>query len=305
MNSTSHRRALVTGGANGLGLETARALAQSGYAVIIADRNVAAGEQAVESIRESGGTVEFRSLDLGSLAAIHAFASDEMATDKPLDLLINNAGLLPPARRTMTADGFELALGVAFLGHFALTALLLPMLLRSPIARVVSVSSNSHPSARLDFDDLHLQRNYRASTAYANSKFACASFGFELQHRINAVGVKTLTSVVAHPGISRTTIGRGWQSENRRKLWDRVELLGFEAFTAFFDRSAAEGARSLIHAATAPQVEPGGYYGPVGFMQARGEPGRVKPSPRALDRSIAARLWQAAEEQTQVRWQWP
>ncbi|MFA5939515.1 MAG: oxidoreductase [Sinimarinibacterium sp.] len=295
------RRAIVTGGASGLGLAAAQTLARDGYQVVIADRNVAGGEAAVARIREAGGHAEFRALDLGSLAAIRRFADDELARAQPLDLLLNNAGLLPPLRRATTADGFELGFGVSYLGHYALTGLLLPALLLSPSPRVVAVSSNSHPGGRIAFDNLQLERGYTSSQAYTNSKLACLMFAFELQRRADAAKLG-LTSVATHPGVSRTSIATGWKSEDRRKLWDRMEVLGYEAFMRFFNRDATEGARSLVYAATLTPIEPGGYYGPAGFMQGRGEPGRVKPARRALDRNVAARLWQVSEELTGVRW---
>ncbi|HSW12930.1 MAG TPA: SDR family NAD(P)-dependent oxidoreductase [Solimonas sp.] len=297
----SNPRAIVTGGASGLGLESARTLAQRGYHVIVADRNVAGGEAAVAMIRQGGGSAEFRALDLASLAAARRFASDELDRGEPLGLLLNNAGLLPPARRATTQDGFELGFGVSYLGHFALTGLLLPALLRSEAPRVVSVSSNSHPGGRIDFGNLQLERGYSASGAYTNSKLACLMFAFELQRRADAAGI-TLLSVAAHPGVSRTSIAAGWASEERRGIRERFELIGYQAFMRFFDRDAAEGARSLILAATTPEVVPGGYYGPTGLLQGRGEPGLTKPARRALDTVVAARLWQASEELTGVRW---
>src|SRR5690606_9764117 len=147
------QRALITGGAAGLGFETARALAFQGFDLVIADRNVVGGETAVRRLRADGapGRIEFRALDLGDLAAIRAFATN---FDGPLDVLINNAGLLPPLRRATTKDGFELKFGVSHLGHFALTADLLPALLRASAPRVVSVSSIVQASGRIAFDDL-------------------------------------------------------------------------------------------------------------------------------------------------------
>ena len=209
--------------------------------------------------------------------------------------------VLPPMQRTTTADGFELGFGVAYLGHFALTGLLLPGLLRSPSPRVVAVSSNSHPSGRIDFDNLQLERGYTSSQAYTNSKLACLMFAFELQRRANAAGLG-LTSVAAHPGVSRTAIASGWKNEDRRKLWDRMELIGYEAFMRFFNRDATEGARSLVYAATQTPIEPGGYYGPTGFQQIRGYPGKVGCRALARDPEAAAGLWALSETLTGLRY---
>jgi NAD(P)-dependent dehydrogenase (short-subunit alcohol dehydrogenase family) len=297
-------RAIVTGGASGLGLEAAKVLAARGYHVVVADRNVPGGEAAVEFIRKRGFRAEFRELDLARLEAVRRFAADENARAQPLDLLLNNAGLLPPAERALTHDGFELAFGVAYLGHFALTGLLLPALLRSASPRVVSVSSNSHPSGRIDFGNLQLERGYSPWRAYANSKLACLMFAVELQRRADA-GSVPLLSVAAHPGVSRTSIAAGWQNEDRRRLRDRLELAGYHVFMRFFDRDAAEGARSLVRAALEPGLQPGGYYGPTGFLQGRGEPGSVKASRKVQDRRTAARLWEISEQLTGVRWDMP
>jgi NAD(P)-dependent dehydrogenase (short-subunit alcohol dehydrogenase family) len=219
-------------------------------------------------------------------------------------VLINNAGLLPPMQRATTRDGFELEFGVAHLGHFALTGLLLPALARSEQPRVVSVSSIAHARGRIDLDDLQYERHYASSIAYGGTKLACLMFALELHRRATAAGTR-LVSVAAHPGISRTPIAAGWEQEDRRRLWDRLELLGYRASMRLFGQSAAEGARSLVYAASEPSVVGGGYYGPTGFGQMGGRPGPVEPSRRALDARVAARLWEASERFTGVRYAWP
>jgi NAD(P)-dependent dehydrogenase (short-subunit alcohol dehydrogenase family) len=299
MNTTP--RALVTGAASGLGLQAALQLAQRGCQVIVADRNVEGGEAAARLIREAGSSAEFRALDLASLSAIRSFADAEVSRGQPLDILLNNAGLLPPKSRTTTADGFELAFGVAFLGHFALTAQLLPALLRSRQPRVVTVSSNSHPQGRIDFDNLQLERRYLSSQAYTSSKLACLMFAVELARRATAAGTQLL-SVAAHPGFAKTPIAQGWKAEGRRRLLDRFELYGYQLCMALLGQEPADGARSLVMAALEPGLEPGGYYGPTGFMQTQGPPGRVKESPKARDAQVARRLWQEAERLTGASW---
>ena len=298
------RRILVTGAASGIGLETALQLAARDHHVILADRNVAGGEAALRRIVEAGGNGEFRRLDLADLACIRQFASDELAQDRPLDVLIENAGLLPPVARATTRDGFELAFGVAYLGHFALTGLLLRSLERSPAPRVVSVASIAHAYARIDLDDLQRQRGYSCSSVYGSTKLACLMFAFELHRRAKLAG-STLTSVAAHPGVCRTPIGAGWDRETRRGVRDRCERFAYHVSMRLFGRSAAEGARSIVYAATESTVVGGGYYGPVGLAQTAGAPGRVRPSRRALDERIAARLWEASERLTGVRYEWP
>lgn len=302
VGASPSRRVLVTGAASGIGLEASCQLASQGDHVIVADRNVTGGAATVQRICDSGGSAEFRELELADLRRIRAFAQDELASGQPLDVLINNAGLLPPLERTTTSDGFELEFGVAHLGHFALTGLLLPVLGRSQEPRVVSVSSLAHATGRIPFDDLQYENKYSSSVAYAGAKLACLMFALELDRRASAVGSR-LRSVAAHPGISSTPIAEGWEREDRRKLWDRLELLGYRLSMRLFGQTAAEGARSLVYAATDPGVEGGGYYGPTGFQQMGGTPGPVTPSRRALDRDGAARLWEASEELTGVRYE--
>jgi NAD(P)-dependent dehydrogenase (short-subunit alcohol dehydrogenase family) len=295
------RRVLVTGGASGIGLETSLELGRRGDHVLVADRNVAGGQAAARRIVAASGSAEFRELDLADLSRIRGFAADALARDRPLDVLINNAGLLPPLVRATTRDGFELEFGVAHLGHFALTGLLLPALARSEQPRVVSVSSIAHARGRIDLDDLQCERRYSSTIAYSGTKLACLMFALELHRRATAAGSK-LISVAAHPGISRTPIAAGWEREDRRKPWDRLELFGYRVSMRLFGQTAAEGARSLVFAATAPDVIGGGYYGPTGLGQMGGPPGLVQPSRRALDAAVAARLWEVSEKLTSVRY---
>jgi NAD(P)-dependent dehydrogenase (short-subunit alcohol dehydrogenase family) len=217
-------------------------------------------------------------------------------------VLINNAGLLPPALRATTREGFELEFGVAYLGHFALTGLLLPALARSQRPRVVSVASIAHATGRIDLDDLQLERGYASSRAYGNAKLACLMFALELHRRTATAGLP-LVSVAAHPGISRTPIAAGWEREGRRRLRDRLELWGYRMSMRLFGQTAEEGARSLVFAARDPSVIGGGYYGPTGFGQMGGRPGRVDPSPRARDERVGAQLWEASERLTGVRYE--
>ena len=298
------RRALVTGGASGLGYETARALAMRDYDVLIADRNVAAAAAAVQRIRADGarGSVRFAPLDLGDLASIRAFAAAEVASGEPLDVLVNNAGLLPPLRRATTKDGFELKFGVGHLGHFALTDGLLPALLRRAAPRVVSVSSIVQASGRIDFDDLQAERRYLSSRAYSQTKLACLIFALELQRRADAAGAP-LISVAAHPGIARTGLGDVRRGERRRSLTDWLEGIAFQIAMRGFGQTPQQGALPIIHAATADDVRGGEFYGPDGFRQFRGRPTRVEPSATARDREIATRLWAVSRTLTGARYE--
>jgi NAD(P)-dependent dehydrogenase (short-subunit alcohol dehydrogenase family) len=302
MTAPGLRRVLVTGAASGIGLETSLELARRGDHIIVADRDVAGGEAAVRRMIDAGGSAEFRELELADLFRIRRFATEELARGQPLDVLINNAGLMPPMVRATTEDGFELEFGVAHLGHFALTGLLLPALVRSDRPRVVGVSSIAHATGRVDLDDLQLERGYSASGAYSATKLACLMFALELHRRASAAGSQ-LISIAAHPGISRTPIAAGWEREDRRRWWDRFERFGYRLSMRLLSQTAAEGARSLVYAATESSVLGGGYYGPTGFGQMGGVPGPVQPSRKALDPAVAARLWEASEQLTGVRYE--
>lgn len=291
----------MTGAASGLGFETAAALARRGASVILADRNVSGGEAAARSIQAHAGSVEFRALDLADLAAIRAFASALEREGRALDLLINVAGILPPLQRAITRDGFELKFGINYLGHFALTGLLLPALQRSPTPRVVSVSSIVARYARIDFADLQAERSYDPQRAYRQAKLACLVFALELHRRAQNAGMR-LTSVAAHPGIARTAIARSRDGQRRATLRDHAEDVALAIAMKVFGQSADRGAMPLIRAATAPDVRGGDFYGPSGFGQFAGNPVRVEPAAVALDAETGTRLWLASEELTGVRY---
>lgn len=288
--------AIVTG-TGGLGFETALALAGAGAEVILAGRNPAAGQEAVERIKAThpAAKIHFGLLDLASLAGIAGFAAGFAERHGRLDLLINNAGVMAPPQRRTTADGFELQLGTNYLGHFALTARLLPILRHSPQARVINVSSIAHRRGAIHFDDLQFEKRYVAWAAYAQSKLAMLMFALELQRRSD-VGGWNILSVAAHPGFARTDLiakGPGATSLMAR---------GSALLMPFFSHSAAAGALPTLLAATAPDVQPGGYYGPQGFKEFKGPPGLARIEPQAQDIGAAARLWEASLRLTGVNW---
>ncbi len=301
MNSPRTRRILITGATSGIGLHTALQLAAQGEHIILAARNPQRGEETLQRIVESGGKAEFRRLDLADQAMIRQFAEAELSLGKPLDVLINNAGTLPPKDRTLTRDGFELDFGVGYFGHFALTGLLLPALERSPAPRVISVSSVSHQFGHINLQDLNHEHHYASSLAYNRTKLACLMFAMELHRRATSAR-SHLLSVAAHPGISKTPIASGWEHEGRKTLWDRLELFGYRWILGHLGQTAEEGARPLVYAANDASVVGGAYYGCTGFQQYGGPPGRVEPSRKALDEKTAAALWEAGEELTGVRY---
>jgi NAD(P)-dependent dehydrogenase (short-subunit alcohol dehydrogenase family) len=285
-------RSVIVTGTGGLGFEDALALAGAGANVIIAGRNPSKGQEAVSRIRESVPTaaVRFELLDLASLESVTAFGSRLRASIDSLDVLINNAAVMTPPRRATTADGFELQFGTNYLGHFALTAELLPLLRKSKSPRVVTLSSVAARAGSIRFEDLQAEVTYNPMQVYSQSKLACLMFALELQRRSDAAGWG-IASIAAHPGISRTDLlpnGAGANSlagRTRRFLW-------------FLFQPAAQGALPTLYAATAPAAEGGKYYGPDKMGETRGHPTEAKVPLQAQDVKLAARLWKVSEELT-------
>lgn len=288
------RSAVVTG-TGGLGFEDALALTRAGADVIVAGRDPRKGADAVARIREEvpGGEVRFEQLDLADLGSVAAFGGRMAVQRDSLDLLINNAGVMVPPQRKVTADGFELQLGTNYLGHFALTAHLLPLLRRGRDSRVVSLSSVAAPQGAIDFDDLNAERSYKPMPVYAQSKLACLMFAFELQRLSDEAGWG-VTSIAAHPGVSRTDLLHNGPGRN--------SIHGFaRSYLPFLFQPAHRGALPTLFAATSPDAKPGGYYGPDGMAEIRGYPTEAKIPPQALDTSVATRLWEASEALTGAR----
>ncbi|MCM3299527.1 SDR family NAD(P)-dependent oxidoreductase [Streptomyces pseudogriseolus] len=280
------RVAIVTGANTGLGFETARMLAERGARVVLAVRDVEKGKQAAARI---AGDVGVQALDLASLDSIRSAAADLRALHPRIDLLINNAGVMYPPKRT-TADGFELQFGTNHLGHFALTGLLLDRLLDVPGSRVVTVSSVGHRiRAAIHFDDLHGERSYSRVGAYGQSKLANLMFTYELQRRLARHG--TTVAVAAHPGVSNTELLRNSPAAFRLPITWLAPLI---------TQSATMGALPTLRAATSPDVRGGQYYGPSGFQEVRGHPTLVRSSRDSHDRGVQQRLWTVSEELTGV-----
>jgi NAD(P)-dependent dehydrogenase (short-subunit alcohol dehydrogenase family) len=284
---------IVTGANSGIGYDTALGLAKAGAQVIVACRSSVKGIAAVAQIQAEvpGAPVKFEALDLASLASVRDFASRISAEYRALDGLINNAGVMALPTRQITADGFEMQLGVNFLGHFALTALLLPLLRQASAPRVVQLSSIAHRNGRIHLDDLQAAHWYKPMKVYQQSKLAMLIFAMELQRRSDAGGWGIL-SVAAHPGIARTEIVANGPGANGAMAF----LLKLGA--PFVTQSSADGALPTLLAATSPDVTPGGYYGPTGFMEFRGPPGVAKVELKARDLTVASALWDTAETLT-------
>ena len=287
------RIAVITG-TGGLGYEDALELSRAGAEVIIAGRNPKKGADAVSKIRRlaPAANVSFEQVDLADLSSISELGKRLRQQYSRLDLLVNNAAVMVPPKWTATADGFELQFGTNHLGHFALTAELLPLLRNSQSARVVTVSSIASSQGRINFEDLQSKFNYKPMDAYGQSKLANLHFAFELQRRSDDENWG-IESIAAHPGISRTDLlynapGK-WSSRGiaRTLLW-------------FLFQPANQGALPTLYAATAPQAKGGLYYGPNGLAETRGYPSLAKIPRQALDEDVAKRLWNESEKLTGV-----
>lgn len=287
-------RTIVVTGTGGLGFETALAFARAGGDVILAGRDPKKGFESVTHIRRAvpDAIVAFEPLDLADLASVAAFGKRLASRRYAVDVLVNNAGLMTPPRRETTADGFERQFGVNYLGHFALTAHLLPLLRQARAPRVVTLSSIAARQGWIDFDDLQAERHYKPMPVYAQSKLACLMFALELQRRSDEAGWG-VTSLAAHPGVSRTNLlhnapGRfSPQGVVRSALW-------------FLFQPAATGALPTLMAATEPSPR-APYYGPTGLLGLRGAPGTAPAPSRALESHVARKLWDVSEDLTGVR----
>jgi len=295
----SGRVAVITGATSGLGLETARVLAQHGATVVLAARDPAKTAAAADRIRAAKrgsvqtGSVETAELDLASLESVRKAAADLAARFARLDLLINNAGVMMPPY-SLTKDGFELQFGTNHLGHFTLTGLLLSSLLAQPGSRIVTVSSNGHRAGRLNFDDLQSARHYQKMAAYGRSKLANLMFTYELQRRLSAAGARTI-ALAAHPGTARTDLSRHLSGVAQAAMSSR-----FSALNSWWVQDGSMGALPTLRAATDPDAIGGTYYGPDGPLQLTGYPVVVTSSTRSQNKEAQRRLWIESEQLTGV-----
>src|SRR5262245_2132757 len=289
----SGKIAVVTGANGGLGLEVARELARKGAHVVMAARDQDKAEAARASIRDEipGAALELQPLDLASLASVHKAAAGILANHPRIDILVNNAGVMGiPEQRT--EDGFEMQLGVNHLGHFALTAELLPALLRSPGARVVSVTSTGrHFGTAVDPDNPHLAGRYDPWRAYGQSKLANVHFAMELDRRFREAGVPA-RSIVVHPGFTSTDL----QARSVRETGGGSSQRFFHAAVRRVGMTPAQGALSLLRAATDPNAVGGALYTPRWVNW--GPPVRRPMLGRARDLDAMARLWEVSERET-------
>ncbi|MCJ0890699.1 SDR family oxidoreductase [Rhodococcus sp. ARC_M5] len=292
------KRAVVTGASDGIGTVIATRLARAGAEVVMPVRSAAKGERAAESIRAAvtGAHVSTRELDLSSLSSVATLASELVSEGRPIDVLVNNAGVMQPPERQVTQDGFELQFGTNHLGHFALTLALLP-LLRAGRARVTHQTSIAARSGTINWDDLNWERSYDVMKAYSQSKLAVALFARELDARSRAGGWG-ITSNMAHPGISPTNLlaaqpglGRPKDSAGRRL----IGVLARVGIAGTVDSAAQPGVIAAVSTASRGDQ----FVGPTRLIG--GPPAEVELWKPLRNMDDARRLWEASEQLTGVR----
>ena len=281
---------VVTGANSGIGYESSLALAEKGATVVMACRNAEKAQQAMEKIKAAvpAAKVEAMELDLASLKSVREFADTFKKKYDRLDVLVNNGGPII-AKKGATEDGFESHFGVGHLGHFALTALLLDIILKTPSSRTVTVGSRMHVNAAIVWDDIMSEKAYDPIKAYPQSMLAKMIFAFELSRRLEAKRASTI-SVSAHPGLANT----GWVENNIIGFMKLIMKL--MSLTSY--QSAEMGALPILRAATDADVKSGSYYGPEN--DTKGYPVEVKASDHAYDEAEAKKLWELSEKLTGV-----
>lgn len=287
--------AVITGSTEGMGYEDALALSTAGWSVIMMGRNPQKGNEAIAKILKINpkAKVSFEKIDLADLSSIKEFTSKMIAKDKAINLLINNAGVMTPPKRLETNDGFELQFGTNHLGHFALTAQLLPLLRKEPNTRVVTLSSIANRDGQINFEDLQSKIIYKPAKAYSQSKIANLMFALELQRQSDKNGWGIM-SMAAHPGVSRTNLlitGAG--------KWSSAGII--RRFFPFLFQPQAQGALPTLFAATSPEAQGGVYYGPNKMGETRGFPIVAKIPTQANDLEVSKRLWEVSQQLAKVK----
>lgn len=293
-------RAVITGGSDGIGLGIATRLAKAGAEVVLPVRNRTKGEKAVERIRDQvpAGQVSLRDLDLSSLASVAALGSALLGEGTPIAILINNAGVMTPPERQTTSDGFELQFGSNHLGHFALVAHLLPLLSEGR-ARVTSQISIAANRGGINWDDLNWEASYDGMGAYSQSKIAFGLFGLELDHRSQSSGWN-ITSNLSHPGIAPTNLLSARSELGRAEDTAGRKLIGAASKRGILFGTSETAGLPALYAATSPQAEHRGFYGPGGIAHLGGAPARQKLYSHLRHPDQAHRIWQVSEELTGV-----
>lgn len=288
---------VVTGGNSGLGYEACKAFANKGAEVILTSRSMEKGNDAKAEILESvpHGIINVMQLDLGDLASVRSFASSFKEKYKKLHVLLNNAGIMM-SPYFQTKDGFEGQNGINHLGHFALTGLLLDVILKTPGSRIVTVSSMAHKNGKMDFSNLLYEngKGYSRMKSYGRSKLANLLFTYELQRKLEAANSDTI-AVAAHPGIAMTNLAH-YLEEN---FLIRILIPLFKHRI----QDQAMGALPEIRASVDPEVKGGSYYGPDGKKERSGYPVVVESNEASHDLQDAAKLWEESEKLTGVHFE--
>jgi NAD(P)-dependent dehydrogenase (short-subunit alcohol dehydrogenase family) len=279
--------AIVTGANSGIGYEVTLGLIKKDFEVIMACRNIQKAEEAKSKILKMFPKAKINPMliDTSSLNEVKRFADQFQKQYTKLHLLINNAGIMMSPYK-VSVDGFENQFATNYIGHFALTGLLLPTLTSTPGARIISLSSLSYKWSEILFDDLQFKKRYSKTKAYGQSKRACLLFAFELQRKLTAAGYDTL-SIAAHPGLSKTNLDQYYPA--------LIRPLG-----NLFLQPAAKGALPILFAALDKELKGGEFIGPDGFQQMRGYPTKVVADEYSNNKEVALRLWSESEKMTNV-----
>lgn len=299
LNQTG-KLAVVTGANSGIGFGLTRRLATAGAEVILAVRNLDKGKQAIKDLRAENpkARLSLEQIDLANLQSVKDFAARLNAAGRPIHILINNAGIMMPPTRHTTSDGFELQFGANHLGHFALTAGLLPLLQKANSARVVTLSSGLSHVGRIQFDDLQGERRYTPLRGYAQSKLANLLFAIEL-NRLSLAHGWGLLSNAAHPGVTATNLQTTGPNLGTSKKSENLRMRITKWIPGFW-QEIPQGCLPALFAATSPDAVGGGYYGPDGYLELTGLPKPAWIPGRAKDEETARRLWQISEKLTGV-----
>lgn len=286
---------VITGANSGLGYEAARTLAGKGATLVLAVRTSTKGEQAKAAILQvyPHASLDMITLDVANLRSVRDFAAAFQANYDRLDILINNAGVMAIPRQE-TADGFEMQLGVNHLGHFALTGLLIDLIVKTPRARIHNVTSSANFFGTINFDDLMSKKRYSRWGAYGQSKLANVFFTFELQKRLTAAGFDTIANT-SHPGLVLTNL----QANSVAQSGTGYEGFLYRMVEPILAQDISMGILPMLYGATAPEAKGGVLYGPRTF-NLRGHPAEARANKQAYDATARTRFWDMSEELTGV-----